>query len=105
SEGVCLLQLPNALSPWAYGVMASDLTHETAYSPASISQLAKLAGFSSCEVRELGPPLGTPIRSVRRMLWRLVRLVYQFANLVETGGGASGVFTRVMLARLSGHTG
>jgi SAM-dependent methyltransferase len=101
-EGVCLLQLPNAGSPWAYGVMASDLTHEAAYSPASISQLAKLAGFSHCEVRELGPPPGTLMRSVRRMLWRFVRLLYQFTTLVETGGGTSNVFTRVMLVRLSG---
>jgi SAM-dependent methyltransferase len=104
-DGVCLLQMPNAASPWSYGMMASDLTHETAYSPSSISQLAKLAGFAHCEVRELGPPPGTFFRQIRRALWFGLRSAYRFANLVETGTAGGGVYTRVMLAKLSGERG
>ena len=100
-EGICLLQLPNALSPWAYGIMASDLTHEAAYSSQSICQLAKLAGFTRGEVRELGPPPGGMLRWFRRRLWRLLRLLYRTANLVETGSCGDGVFSRVMLVKLS----
>ncbi len=104
-DGVCLLQMPNAASPWSYGVMASDLTHETAYSPFSISQLAKLAGFAACDVKEIEPPPGKVTRQLRRLLWRGVRQIYRFANLVETGSAAGGVYTRVMLAKLWGMEG
>ena len=101
-NGVCLLQMPNAASPWCHGVMASDLTHETAYSALSISQLAKLAGFAFCEVKEMGPPPGTAVRQIRRLFWFGLRQIYRFANLVETGSAAGGVYTRVMLVKLWG---
>jgi hypothetical protein len=101
-DGICFLQMPNADSPWAYGTTAGDLTHEAVYSPHSIRQLARLAGFSSCDVRELGPPPGTVFRQIRRALWRGIRLVYGFVNIVETGSLGSSVFSRVMMVRLSG---
>jgi len=102
-EGVCLLQMPNAVSPWSSGVLANDLTHVSAYSPASIAQLAKLAGFTNCRVTEMGPPPGTIIRQARRVLWTAVRNLYRFVNLVETGSAAGGVYTRVMLVKLWGE--
>jgi SAM-dependent methyltransferase len=102
-EGVCILQMPNANSPWCYGVMAGDLTHEAAYCPASIAQMAKLAGFAHCEVREMGPPPGTPARLVRRLLWMGIRCLYKFLNLVETGTDNGDVYSRVMLVRLWGE--
>ncbi|MEW6731315.1 MAG: class I SAM-dependent methyltransferase [Acidobacteriota bacterium] len=98
--GVCLVKLPNAASPWGLGVTAADLTHEACYSPESLSQLAKLAGFSSCELREVGPFPGSTKAKLRHWLWAGVRRFYQALNVIETGSAGSRIYTRVMLGRL-----
>lgn len=98
--GVCLLKLPNAASPFGFYVTASDLTHEAAYSPLSLAQLASLAGFRGCAVREVGPaPLG-PLSIARWLLWRPLRACYGLAYRIETGAAHGGVYSQVMLARL-----
>lgn len=98
--GTCILKLPNATSPFGFYVTASDLTHEAAYSPVSLAQLASLAGFRSCELREVGPAPTTPLAVVRWVLWRALRLGYGLAYRVETGSAHGGVYSQVMLARL-----
>jgi SAM-dependent methyltransferase len=100
-DGVCLLKLPNADSPFGFSVTASDLTHEAVYSPCSLEQLGRLAGFSSCAFREVAPTRGSLRSIVRGILWRGVRLVFAALNTIETGAAGSGIYTRVMLARLS----
>ena len=99
--GVCLLKLPNAVSPWGASVFASDLTHEAAYTPLSLAQLAALAGFRRCEVREVGPAPVSPAAALRWVLWRGVRLVYAAVNRIEGGAAHGGVYTQVMTARLT----
>lgn len=98
--GVCIVKLPNAESPWGFHVTASDLTHEAAYSPTSLTQIATVAGFVRCEVREVPPtPLGFK-SVVRRALWVGLRAAYAGLHVIETGSPGSGIYTRVMLARL-----
>jgi 2-polyprenyl-3-methyl-5-hydroxy-6-metoxy-1,4-benzoquinol methylase len=99
--GICVLKLPNAASPWGFAVTASDLTHESAYAPESLTQLAVLAGFSRVQLREVGPaPLGV-VSGARFLLWPLVRLLYRCLSAIETGSPGSGIESRIMLARLS----
>jgi SAM-dependent methyltransferase len=99
--GVMLIKIPNGASPVVGDVFYSDLTHETLLTPASIAQLASLAGFTRCDVREVGPaPHG--IRSVvRYALWKGVRAFYRLLNAIETGSPGARVLTRVMLVRLT----
>jgi SAM-dependent methyltransferase len=99
--GVMLIKVPNGASPCVGDIYFSDLTHESMWTPASIAQVAVLAGFAHCDVREVGPvPHG--VRSyLRHILWQGVRSCYRLRNAIETGSPGSDVMTRVMLVRLS----
>ena len=98
--GYALLKLPNAASPFGAGITADDLTHEAAYTPQTIVQLALVAGFSAGEVRELGPtPLSFSSR-FRRLAWRIIAAGCSLYDTIETGRSRSSVYTRVMLVRL-----
>lgn len=99
--GVMFIKVPNGASPAVGDMFFSDLTHESLFTPSSIAQLASLAGFSRCDVREVGPvPRG--VRSiVRYALWNGVRAWYRLLNAIETGSPGTDVITRVMLVRLT----
>jgi 2-polyprenyl-3-methyl-5-hydroxy-6-metoxy-1,4-benzoquinol methylase len=101
SPGVMFIKVPNGASPVVSDMFHSDLTHETLFTPSSIAQLASLAGFSSCDVREVGPvPHG--VRSVVRYgLWTVVRSWYRLLQAIETGSPGADVVTQVMLVRLT----
>lgn len=100
SGGVMFIKVPNGASRAVGDMFFSDLTHESLFTPSSIAQLASLAGFVSCDVREVGP-LPHGIRSgVRYLLWSVVRAWYRVLNAIETGSPGTHVMTRVMLVRL-----
>jgi len=98
--GILLLKLPNAYSPWGMGITANDLTHEVAYTEATIRQLGRLAGFQISEVREIGPVPNSFTGMVRFTLWRSLRLILQGWDMIETGHPRTRIYTRVMLCRL-----
>jgi 2-polyprenyl-3-methyl-5-hydroxy-6-metoxy-1,4-benzoquinol methylase len=98
--GICLLKLPNASSPWGAHVHASDLTHEMFYTRYSIAQLANLAGFAETGLREVGPAPTGFLSAARWLLWKAVRAAYSAVNVIETGAGVGGIYTRVVLVRL-----
>lgn len=99
--GACFVKLPNAASPWGNEVTASDLTHEASYAPYSLMQLATVAGFNKCEIREVGPAPGSLASSVRRVLWWALRALHATVNIIETGSAGSGIYTRVMIGKLT----
>jgi len=100
SGGICLLKLPSASSPWGTHVHASDLTHEMFYTRYSIAQLANLAGFAEAGLREVGPAPTGFLSAARWLLWQAVRAAYATVNVIETGAGTGGIYTRVVLVRL-----
>jgi len=100
--GAVLLKVPNGSSPWVGDIFFSDMTHESMWTPASLAQLARLAGFTDVQFREVGPVPHGPVSITRFLLWRAVRLLRRFLNAIETGSGGSIVTTRVMLAKLMG---
>lgn len=93
--GRLILRTPNADSPFDSTIRYGDFTHEVCFNPHSLGWLLELCGFDCIEAREAGPrPLG--IRSAGRfVLWRLLRRGIWLWNLIETGTGGSGVYTRV----------
>lgn len=102
--GVLLLKLPNAYSPMGFGITANDLTHEAAYTEATILQMGTLAGFTQGEAREVGPlPHGLK-SSLRWLLWKLLRGGIALFDTIETGTSRSKIYTRVMLVRLQKGT-
>ncbi len=96
--GLLLLQLPNGDSPFAGGVFAADLTHETLYTRGSLGHLLAIGGFELVEAEEHSAQ-PTDLRSaIRWMGWKLMRGVIGVGHRIETGGRSSGIYTRVMRA-------
>jgi SAM-dependent methyltransferase len=101
SKGRLLLQVPNTASAWGAGLMNNDFTHESHFSPNTLSRLIQLSGFIHCETREQGPiPWGySLISSMRYFGWRCARTAWQFFNFIETGGFGQGVYTRSFIIK------
>jgi hypothetical protein len=98
-DGLLLAKVPNGASPWSNAVFHSDLTHQVLYTPTSFTLMMSLAGFGTCECRELRPAPVSWKGRVRAFLWPVVRAVYQLCDVIETGSTGFPVKTRVMLAR------
>jgi len=99
-SGIVLLKVPNGTSPCVGDIFFSDLTHESMWTPASITQLATIAGFSHVEIREVPPVPHGPTSTIRYVLWKCVRAWRRLLNAIETGSPGPAVQTRVMLVRL-----
>jgi len=87
--GRLILQTPNAETPWGTNLRYADFTHEVCFTPDALIRLLRLCGFSDIEVREQGPPAtgySVPC-SLRFLLWRCVRQLLRFYNVIETGAG------------------
>lgn len=96
-KGRVIFQTPNADSPFCMSVFCGDFTHETCFSPKGLSRLLNLQGFTEIQMRETGPIIHGLVSFIRFILWKILRLLLLSWNLVETGGRASNVFTRVFL--------
>lgn len=96
--GRLILQTPNAASPWVGSVAYSDFTHEWFYSPRGLERILSMAGFTGYQARESGPHSHGVKSIVRSILWRILRTGLRLYDLVETGGGNGGVYTRVFIA-------
>jgi SAM-dependent methyltransferase len=97
--GRLILQTLNAESPWGGMHRYGDFTHETGFTPNSLSRLLTFAGFAAVEPRETGPvPWGySMVSTMRYLAWRIIRAGLTVWNLAETGSTGSGVFTRIFL--------
>jgi len=96
--GRVLLRVPNGDSPFASWIRYGDFTHEVIYTPSSIRQLLRVAGFAGVEVYPLEPVVHGPASAVRWMLWQGIKQLVRLYLLVEQGTPGSGVFTSNLLA-------
>jgi cyclopropane fatty-acyl-phospholipid synthase-like methyltransferase len=103
--GTFIIQTVNGESPWSGALRYADFTHEFAFTQRSLGQLAEVCGFGGMEVRECGPFAHGLLSLVRLAAWKSLRLTLLAWNLVETGDAGSGVYTRVILARVVRRTG
>jgi SAM-dependent methyltransferase len=97
--GQLLLQLPNGDSPFAGGVFAADVTHEALYTRGSLGHMLAISGFELTNADEHSPEPTDARSTIRWVAWKALRLAIGMCHRVETGGGSSGVYTRVMRAR------
>ena len=95
--GRVIFQTPNAISPWAGTVAYGDITHEWFFTPDGLSKILNLQGFTKFEARACEPRIHGLKSLVRAGLWQLVKLSYALVNLIETGGGYNGIYTRVFV--------
>ncbi len=98
-SGACIIQTPNADSPWASHLRYGDFTHEWIFSPHSLASLLRLSGFTNVEVRPIGPTVHGLKSAFRWLAWRVIWSGCAVWNLVETGSINSGVYTRNMVVR------
>jgi SAM-dependent methyltransferase len=92
----------------------ADFTHETGFTPSSLVQVLRVAGFEDPRVYPKGP-VAIDLRSaIRRVLWAILALCIRAYLVVSEGSGRGDpryyrVVTSVMLARArkpcSGATG
>lgn len=83
--GRWILHAPNGVSPFGGVITYGDLTHEQAFTPESLTQLFLASGFRSIRVHEDPPAVHGLASAVRAVLWRLIRQLYRFALLIESG--------------------
>lgn len=97
SEGRFIVHVPNALGPFGPGVRWSDLTHEIAFTPGSVHQLLKVAGFDRIEVHPDPPVVHGPASLLRRVLWTAGIWPVRLLHAAETGR-LKAILTRNLLA-------
>jgi SAM-dependent methyltransferase len=84
--GIVVIGVPNAAAP-IIGVDQQyfDFTHQTAFSPWSLEQVLRIAGFSTVDVRPVWPPRGGIARAVQRLVQQSVLALMRAYLRVFTG--------------------
>ena len=100
--GRLVAMVPNATSPFGGMTRYWDITHYNAFTPSSVRQLSRLAGFAErAEFRECGPVPYALVSGLRYALWQLIRLVIKAYLLVEAASDKGGIYTADMMFRLT----
>jgi 2-polyprenyl-3-methyl-5-hydroxy-6-metoxy-1,4-benzoquinol methylase len=85
AKGIFIFHTPNGQSLLSTNLIYGDLTHLTIFTPNSALQLLKLVGFEQIAFYESGPVPKNILGLFRLILWKIIKLGYNFASLVETG--------------------
>jgi SAM-dependent methyltransferase len=85
--GRLIVHVPNGEGIFSGTVLNGDLTHELAFTRASIKQLAGASSFRVTAVRE-DQPVAHGLRSlVRLLIWRVGSFFFRLLAVAETGEG------------------
>lgn len=85
--GRLIIHAPNGESPFANRILFGDFTHELAFTRESITQLLMTCGFRQVGCYEDRPVVHGLKSAVRRGLWSVIRGVWRFYLVIETGSG------------------
>jgi len=97
--GRWIIHAPNAEGFMGSRLRYADLTHEQAFTPASIDQLARAAGFKSSQCFEDAPIAHGLKSSARWLIWKAGRGLLRLFFMAETGDtGRNAVFSQNLLA-------
>ncbi len=98
--GTLIALVPNATSPFGGMTRYWDITHQLAFTPSSVRQVARLCGFHRAHFREWGPRPHGVISGGRYLAWQLYRRLIWLRLMVETASGKGGIYTADMQFRL-----
>lgn len=98
-NGSIVVQTPNLASPFGGATFFGDVTHHTGFTPTSLSQIMRAAGFSEIEVRPTGPGPWSFRSTCYYLIWKLLVFLMRTINHIECRNFRQSVLTRVMLAR------
>jgi SAM-dependent methyltransferase len=91
--GQALIHVPNANGLFGMNIRYGDLTHETAFTAYSMTQLLSAVGFRKIECHE-DTPLGNSLKGrARNLIWRGGMLFFRLLFAAETGS------TRLILSQ------
>lgn len=96
--GRLIIQTVNGGSPFHGLIRYGDLTHETAYTPSSLAQAFRAAGFRSMSFHEIVIPVYGLKSSIRHRLWPLVRTIHLASLSIESGGVGGAILTQNLIA-------
>lgn len=94
-EGLCIAHVPNAEGIFGMRIRYGDLTHESAFTWRSASQLFAVAGFSRVRCYEDKPSVAGVKGLARRIVWETGAFYYRTLLAAETGS-TRGLFTQNM---------
>lgn len=98
-NGKIIIQVPNGYSPNYGKIFYSDFTHETLFSESLLNQVAYATGFTVVNVKEVKPVPHGFISIVRSILWKLLRMKFQYYQLIENGY-SKGFFSQNIIAEI-----
>lgn len=84
-NGVLILQVPNAESPYFGRIRYGDFTHKLAFTTSSIMQLLLAVGFEGIDVRPWRPAVTGVSSFSRYMAWRIIEPFLKLPILIESG--------------------
>ena len=83
--GTLIIHTPNGQAIISPRMVYGDLTHLTIFTPDSAMQILRLVGFDKIQFYEAKPELKNVKGFVRLILWKIIKLFFNFIRLVETG--------------------
>jgi 2-polyprenyl-3-methyl-5-hydroxy-6-metoxy-1,4-benzoquinol methylase len=84
-QGRLVIHVPNAEGMFGMRVRYGDLTHETAFTPQSITQLLRATGFTDIRCAEDRPHVHGLKSAARRVLWHVMTAPARLLLAAETG--------------------
>jgi hypothetical protein len=99
ANGKWIIHVPNGESPFVGASLFGDITHETAFTRKSLTQLMSMAGFTRVKCFEDTPIPHGAKSFMRLVLWKLLRLILWGIVAVETGNTTRDkIFSQNLLA-------
>ncbi|WP_337871788.1 class I SAM-dependent methyltransferase [Ignavibacterium sp.] len=99
SSGKVIIQVPNGYSPNFGRIYYGDFTHETLFSETILNQIINATGYKFIKLKEVNPVPHGFVSLIRFVLWKLLRMKFQFYQMIETGY-AKGFFTQNIIAEI-----
>lgn len=98
-DGRWIIHVPNGESPFFGSIRYGDLTHELAFTRASLAQLLLASGFAEVRCFEDQPVIHGVRSALRWLLWQSFRGLLRVYIAVETGDAGGGhIFSQNLLA-------
>lgn len=94
SRGLLIGHVPNGLSPFVGHVYYGDPTHEWCPTPSAIKTLLSVTGFDGFEAVEHVGTSSSIKGRLRALAWRMLRMQFVIANIIETGSQGDAIWTR-----------
>ncbi len=96
--GILILSTPNMASPFGARMAFGDFTHEVGFTPVSIAQVLRTAGFDMVGIFPCKPVVHGLASGLRWLAWKILSVFVKLYLMAETGLFEGEVHTQVMYA-------